>query len=186
MKCDLFKQTLQGFHHQSSLSTFATLKLFLLAMTKISVGAPLSHKPTNLKRVRPMKQVIQNLQEPYAAPKLSSPSKRRRLLCCLVSETRHAVQSLITQSPEVLATPNIRMRTSFTYSQLQTLEEIFSEQSRISRLYAEQIAEKFKLPVECITSWFSNRRDLQRKRDQRKVDNLITRKNIIIIINEYF
>ena len=138
-------------------------------MTKISVGAPISHKPTNLKRVKPMKQVIQNLQEPYAVSKLSSPSKRRRLLCCLVSETRHAVQSLITQSHEVLATPVIRMRTSFTYSQLQTLEETFSEQSRISRLHAEQIAGKFELPVECITSWFSNRRDLQRKRDERRL-----------------
>ena len=89
-----------------------------------------------------------------------------------ISETFHSVHSPNIHSPAIQTDstkPIIRMRTSFTYSQLQTLEETFSEQSRISRLHAEQIAGKFDLPVECITTWFSNRRDLQRKRDERRL-----------------
>ena len=98
------------------------------------------------------------IKDSYSPTKFTSPS---------ITETFHSVHSPNIHSDSTM--PIIRMRTSFTYSQLQTLEETFSEQSRISRLHGHQIANQFELPFECITSWFSNRRDLQRKRDQRKL-----------------
>ena len=120
------------------------------------------------------------IQAPYSPTRPSSPAepnfplesaKRIRLLTCSVTETFHSVHSPNIQSPAIQpdSTPVIRMRTSFTYSQLQTLEETFSTQNQISRLHGHQIAGQFELPVECITSWFSNRRHLKKKRDQRRL-----------------
>ena len=64
--------------------------------------------------------------------------------------------------------PIIRMRTSFSYSQLETLERAFKEHSYISQSYAECLAGQFQLPVECVTSWYSNKRDLERRREERR------------------
>ena len=118
-------------------------------------------------------------ESPYSPNKPFSPAEptlpldaagRRRLLSCSVIETFHSVHSPNIQSPAIQhnSSPVIRMRTSFTYSQLQTLEETFSAQNQISQLHAHQVAGQFELPVQSITSWFSNRRYLKKKRDQRR------------------
>ena len=128
----------------------------------------------------PDKIIEHKRQAPYSPAKPCSPAepslpleaaKRRRLPSCSVTETFHSVHSPNIQSPALQpdSPPIIRMRTSFTYTQLQTLEETFTAQNQISRLHSHQIAEQFRLPVECITSWFKNRRHLQKKRDQRKM-----------------
>ena len=111
------------------------------------------------------------------APCTSSPfrpvsaAKRRRLFSSQLAEMLQPVSSSTTPRPSIAATssPASRMRTSFTFSQLQTLEETYSAHDQINRSDANKIAREFGLPVECIASWFSNRRDLQRKRDQRRL-----------------
>ena len=136
---------------------------------------PLDLELTRSKRIflsPPDKVTNHIIKDSYSPTKSTSPSKLRGLQQVSITETFHSVHSPNIHSPAIQTDstkPIIIMRTSFTYSQLQTLEETFSEQSRISRLHGHQIANQFELPVECITSWFSNRRDLQRKRDQRKL-----------------
>ena len=126
--------------------------------------------PTTQKKKRPPPLDLELTRSKINRTFLSPPDNVTNHIS--ITETFHSVHSPNIHSPDIQTDSNpvrIRMRTSFTYSQLQTLEETFSEQSRISRLHAEQIAGKFELPVECITSWFSNRRDLQRKRDERRL-----------------
>ena len=92
-------------------------------------------------------------------------AKRRRELYCSVSEATHSKLSPNIPADSMQGT---RMRTSFTYSQLQILEETFAANTQINPCYAQRLAENFQLPVECITSWFWNRRNLQRRRGQRR------------------
>ena len=108
-------------------------------------------------------------------------AKRKRLPSCSVIQTFHSVHSPNIQSPAIQhnSSPVVRMRTSFTYSQLQTLEETFSAQNQISQLHAHQVAGQFELPVQSITSWFSNRRYLKKKRDQRRQALLKLRTGLI-------
>ena len=148
----------------------------------------LRHKDTvqtkGLKRTSP--------QSPEKTECITLADKRRRLLSCMVEETFHSIHSPDIQSPGIpsplpdsptipatsatkkirpsshSSPPIIRMRTSFTYSQIEILEETFSAQPQISKLHAAQLAAQFDLPTECITSWFSNRRHLERKRDRRR------------------
>ena len=61
------------------------------------------------------------------------------------------------------------MRTSFTYSQLETLETAFSEHNHVCAVRAECLAGRFLLPAECVVSWFSNRREQKRKAMKRKL-----------------
>ena len=109
-----------------------------------------------------------------STPTLPASRRLRRLPSCSITETFHSVHSPNIQSPALPpdSAPVIRMRTSFTYSQLEILEDTFSKQNQISHLHSCQIAGEFELPVECITSWFSNRRHLQRKREQRRLNFL--------------
>ena len=70
-------------------------------------------------------------------------------------------------SPDLDRPLFFRMRTSFTYSQLETLEETYKSYPQISRLDAAEIARRFGIPVDGVTTWFSNRRAKQRKDKQR-------------------
>ena len=105
--------------------------------------------PTTQKKKRPPPLDLELTRSKIKRTFLSPPDK----VTNHITETFNSVHSPNIHSPAIQTDSNpfrIRMRTSFTYSQLQTLEETFSEQSRISRLHAEQIAGKFELPVECI------------------------------------
>ena len=135
------------------------------------ISPPDSHEGSNIPSCRsPIKHTV-------------SPSKPscRQLSSSSVAETDHPIPTTTEKdalrnfsAPEF---PIIRMRTSFSYSQLQILEDVFSQQDQISEDHALRIAEQFQLPVDCIGSWFSNRRHLQRKRDQRKLRMMNSKSN---------
>ena len=169
--------------------------------TPTVIPAPISQVSSlSLKRERSHEVILPQSKKPYISPPDSheesnipscrslikhtlSPSKPscRQLSSCSVAETDHPIPTTTEKdvhrnfsAPEF---PIIRMRTSFSYSQLQILEDVFSQQNQISEDHALRIAEQFQLPVDCIGSWFSNRRHLQRKRDQRKLRMMNSKSN---------
>ena len=157
------------------------------------IPVPVSHVSSlSLKRERSHDVILPQSKKPSLSPpdshgesntpSCSSPIKHtvsptkpscRQLSSYSVAEIDHHIPTATEKdAPSNFSAPTfpiIRMRTSFTYSQLQILEDIFSQQNQISEDHALRIAGQFQLPVDCIGSWFSNRRHLQRKRDQRKL-----------------
>ena len=76
------------------------------------------------------------------------------------------------KSPDLIGVtplhPRIRLRSSFSFSQIEVLESTFALKPYMTTEESERLANLFKLPIECIVGWFSNRRDLKRKREERR------------------
>ena len=63
--------------------------------------------------------------------------------------------------------PVIRLRTSFSFSQLETLESAFTKSLDRGEMRTGPLAATLDVPVESVVSWFASRLELQEKRQQR-------------------
>ena len=71
------------------------------------------------------------------------------------------------------------MRTSFSFSQLETLEAAFEQDPHLDVMRAESLAVLLDMPVESIVSWFAARVELQKKRECRRMMQVLKQLRVL-------